>query len=65
MTAPSAVSESIGMSRKKEMYGEAGVSPTLLGKFSARMPNGTATITWPTILRQPDRPRLRCWRTFM
>ena len=59
------MNESVGMSRKKEMYAEPGVSPYAFGKFSAMIPNGTATATWPTILRQPDRPRLRCWRTFM
>ena len=43
MTAPSARNESIGMSRKNEMNGDAGVCPTRLGKFSATMPKGTAT----------------------
>ena len=40
MIAPSARNDSIGMSRKNEMYGDAGVCATRLGKFSATMPNG-------------------------
>ena len=42
-----------------EMDAEAGVCPAALGNMSATTPNGTVTSTWPRILRQPVRPRLR------
>ena len=65
MTGPSAMKESTGTSRNTEMYADAGVWFQAFGKFSATMPNGTATRIWPTTLRQPLSPRLRWRRTFM
>jgi hypothetical protein len=53
------------MSRKNETKGDAGVWLSRFGKFSATMPNGTTTMSWPMILRQPLSPRLRCCRSFM
>src|SRR5690606_7329535 len=64
-TAPKANRFNQEMSRKRETNPLAGYWPSEFGKFSATTPNGISTASCPTILRQPDSPRLRWLRTFM
>ena len=64
-TTPNAMNDITGTSRNTDTNGDAAVEPHAFGKFSATMPNGAITRICPTILRQPDRPRLRWRRNFM
>src|SRR5690606_20644668 len=55
-TTPNANRLSQEMSRNSETNPLVGVCPNEFGKFSATMPNGISTASWPTILRHPESP---------
>ena len=44
---------------------DAGVNPSLSGKFIASTANVTATSIWPPSFAPARRPRLRCLATLM
>ena len=63
-TVPSRMKSRSGRSLMNEICVDAGVSPCLFGNWRESQPKIPATMTCPTTLAQPPRPRLRWLRVF-